>query len=102
MNVYSHELCFDMTESDMPTLPASNRPAVPELHVFEQEGGWHWGITVPRVAGSGFKLIAFSESSFSLEAAARADGSHALAHLADKAHATDLPLTPLVTDFQQE
>ncbi|NKJ49633.1 hypothetical protein CIC12_23450 [Burkholderia sp. SG-MS1] len=86
----------------MPTFLASNRPAVPELHVFEQEGGWHWGITVPRVAGSGFKLVAFSKSSFSLEAAARADGSHALAHLADKAHTMDLPLTPLVTDFQQE
>jgi hypothetical protein len=55
----------------------------PELHVFEQAGGWHWGITVQRAAGSGFKLIAFSERPFPDEDAARTDGSHALASLAD-------------------
>lgn len=91
-----------MTGSAMPTFLASHRPTVPELHVFQQDGSWHWGITVPRVAGSGFKLIAFSESRFSLEEAARADGSAALALLADKAHATDSPPLSLVTDFQRE
>jgi hypothetical protein len=55
----------------------------PELHVFEQAGSWHWGITVQRAAGHGFKLIAFSERSFPAEDAARSDGSHALASLAD-------------------
>lgn len=67
----------------MSTLHASHRPAVPELHVFEQAGGWHWGITVPRLMGSGFKLIAFSERTFPVEHAARSDGSEALARLAD-------------------
>jgi hypothetical protein len=53
------------------------------LHVFEQAGGWHWGITVPRARGSGFKLIAFSERTFPVEDAARTDGRQALANLAD-------------------
>jgi hypothetical protein len=60
-----------------------HRLSVPELHVFEQAGGWHWGITVPRAAGSGFKVIAYSEKTFPLEDAARADGSQALAGLTD-------------------
>ncbi|GAB7537935.1 hypothetical protein AB4851_28860 [Burkholderia sp. 22PA0099] len=55
----------------------------PALHVFEQDGAWHWGITVPRAAGSGFKLIAFSEKTFAVESAARIDGGSALASLAD-------------------
>ncbi|AUT66468.1 hypothetical protein C2L65_43085 [Paraburkholderia terrae] len=29
------------------------------MHVFEQAGGWHWGNTVPRVRGSGFKWARF-------------------------------------------
>jgi hypothetical protein len=62
---------------------ASQSRADAELHVFEQAGGWHWGITVPRSAGSGFKVIAFSERTFAAEDAARTDGSHALAGLAD-------------------
>ena len=65
--------------------PASNASTVPELHVFQQAGGWHWGITIPRAAGGGFKLIAFSEQVFAVEDAARADGSQALARLADSA-----------------
>jgi hypothetical protein len=55
----------------------------PKLHVFEQAGGWHWGITVPRVAGSGFKVIAFSEQTFTVEHAARSDGSEALTRVAE-------------------
>ncbi|MFM0341463.1 hypothetical protein [Paraburkholderia fungorum] len=62
---------------------ASNASTVPVLHVFEQDGGWHWGITIPRAAGGGFKLIAFSEQVFPAEEAARADGRQALASLAD-------------------
>lgn len=66
---------------------------VPELHVFEQDGGWQWGITIPRAAGSGFKLIAFSERTFSSEDTARADGAQALTRLANSgAH------TPCTTD----
>jgi hypothetical protein len=49
-----------------------------ELHVFEQEGGWHWGITVPRPNGYGFKVIAFSERTFQVELAARSDGHQVL------------------------
>lgn len=55
----------------------------PVLHVFEQDGGWHLGITVPRAQGSGFKLIAFSEKTFLVQEAARTDGRHALVNLAD-------------------
>jgi hypothetical protein len=55
----------------------------PKLHVFEQEGGWHWGITIPRPAGSGFKVIAYSKTTFSGETEARRDGSRALDNLPD-------------------
>ncbi|SAL39310.1 hypothetical protein AWB69_03886 [Caballeronia udeis] len=67
----------------MTTSQSSHTPTAPALHVFEQAGGWHWGITVPRMMGSGFKVIAFSEKTFSVEDAARTDGSQALASLAD-------------------
>ncbi|MBN3837288.1 hypothetical protein [Burkholderia sp. Ac-20344] len=53
--------------------------ASPVLHVFQQDGGWHWGITVPRSTGSGFKLIAFSTGIFSTEDTAQRDGDQALA-----------------------
>ncbi|REE07601.1 hypothetical protein B0G71_8136 [Paraburkholderia sp. BL27I4N3] len=66
----------------------------PALHVFEQAGGWHWGITVPRAKGSGFKLIAFSECTFPVEDAARADGELALIHLTDSDPASDSPSGP--------
>jgi hypothetical protein len=62
-------------------------PDAAVLHVFEQDGGWHWGITVPRSAGSGFKVISYSEHSFPAEAAARHDGDRALRDLS----ATGLP-----------
>lgn len=67
----------------MSTLRVSGNSSAPELHVFEQAGGWHWGITVPRVVGSGFKLIAYSERTFPVEDAARTDGSQALDNLAE-------------------
>jgi hypothetical protein len=54
--------------------------AQPTLHVFEQEGGWHWGITVPRSRESpGFRVVAFSFHIFDSEGDARADGDDALA-----------------------
>lgn len=59
--------------------PTSSRPV---LHVFEQDGGWHWGITVPRALGGGFKLIAFSEKTFTVESDAHDDGQQALVYLA--------------------
>lgn len=62
---------------------SSELHASPVLHVFEQEGGWHWGITIPRSAGSGFKLIAYSETAFGGENEARLDGSRALDNLPD-------------------
>lgn len=67
----------------MTTSRSSPTPTTPELHVFEQAGGWHWGITVPRAKGSGFKLIAFSERTFTVEDAARTDGRQALESLAE-------------------
>jgi len=67
----------------MTTSQSSHTPTVPALHVFEQAGGWHWGITVPRLMGTGFKVIAFSEKTFPVEDAARTDGSQALASLGD-------------------
>jgi hypothetical protein len=66
----------------MTTLQVSEGFADPVLHVFEQDGGWHWGITIPRALGSGFKLIAFSDKPFSKEDAARDDGSQMLKNLA--------------------
>ncbi|RQR23314.1 hypothetical protein DIE23_35360 [Burkholderia sp. Bp9143] len=53
----------------------------PALHVFQRDGGWHWGITIPRPTGCGFKLIAFSEHIFSAEDAAQRDGDRALASI---------------------
>lgn len=49
-----------------------------KLHVFEQEGGWHWGITIPRAAGGGFKVIAYSDTTFTGENEARRDGDRVL------------------------
>ncbi|HEY3598679.1 MAG TPA: hypothetical protein VGL08_14355 [Paraburkholderia sp.] len=47
------------------------------LHVFEQNGSWHWGLTVERLRGTGQKVVAFSEEEFGSEAQARADGERA-------------------------
>jgi hypothetical protein len=55
----------------------------PSLHVFEQEGGWHWGITVPRSMGSGFKVVAYSDKTFMDEAEAHREGNEALARFSD-------------------
>jgi hypothetical protein len=47
------------------------------LHVFEQDGGWSWGLTIERSHGTGKKVVAFSEVVFNSEAQARADGEQA-------------------------
>ncbi|PRG08811.1 hypothetical protein C6Q17_19790 [Burkholderia contaminans] len=57
------------------------------LHVFEQDGGWHWGITVPRSVGCGFKLIAFSKHILPSQDTAQRDGSQALAAIVASAGA---------------
>jgi hypothetical protein len=72
--------------SETPTLYPS-----PRLHVFEQEGGWHWGITVQRPAGSGFKVIAYSETAFRHETEAQRDGDRALGDLREGALAVLAP-----------
>ncbi|MBN3856201.1 hypothetical protein G3N59_22765 [Paraburkholderia sp. Ac-20340] len=59
-----------------------------KLHVFEQEGGWHWGITIPRAVGGGFKVIAYSETTFSGETEARRDGGRALDNMPGAAEAS--------------
>lgn len=50
----------------------------PVLHVFAQEGGWHWGITVPRDNGCGFRVVAYSEKRFARESDAAVDGKQML------------------------
>jgi hypothetical protein len=65
------------------TISQAYMQTTPILHVFEQAGGWHWGITVRRTRGTGFKLIAFSEKIFPVEDIARTDGSRVLVNLAD-------------------
>jgi hypothetical protein len=47
------------------------------LHVFEQDGGWHWGLTIVRPHGTGSKVVAYSEATFGSEAQARTDGQRA-------------------------
>jgi hypothetical protein len=47
------------------------------LHVFEQDGAWHWGLTIERSSGTGKKVVAYSEEEFASEAQARADGERA-------------------------
>ncbi|WP_322041441.1 hypothetical protein [Burkholderia diffusa] len=66
----------------MTTYESKALAAPAALHVFEQDGGWHWGITAPRIRGSGFKLIAFSKMIFQAEAEAHSDGSEVLATIA--------------------
>ncbi|SMG45809.1 hypothetical protein [Paraburkholderia susongensis] len=63
--------------------PSHNLSSSPTLHVFEQEGGWHWGITIPRPMGSGVKVIDYSERTFVDEAEAQRDGKRALERFAD-------------------
>lgn len=45
------------------------------LHVFQQDSGWHWGLTIERPNGTGKKVVAFSKEVFGSEAGARADGN---------------------------
>jgi hypothetical protein len=47
------------------------------LHVFEQDGGWQWGLTIERLRGTGEKVIAYSDTPFESEAQARTDGMRA-------------------------
>lgn len=53
------------------------------LHVFEQDGAWHWGITIPRGPGFGFQVIAYNTKIFTCESDAMSDGNLALKHLID-------------------
>ncbi|SDD90881.1 hypothetical protein [Paraburkholderia lycopersici] len=69
----------------MSIFQSMSQPSSPTLHVFEQEGGWHWGITIERSAGGGFKVIAYSEKTFRAENEAQSDGDRALVNLAEMA-----------------
>lgn len=62
------------------------------LHVFEQDGGWHWGLTIERLRGTGKKVVAFSEEVFCSEAEASADGKRAY----DREHDAGLRRSALV------
>ncbi len=44
------------------------------LHVFAQDGAWHWGISVPRGRGYGFQIVAYNERGFASESDAMSDG----------------------------
>jgi hypothetical protein len=59
------------------------------LHVFEQDGGWNWGLTIDRVHGTGRKVIAYSEEVFPSAADARADGERAYRRELDGASLAD-------------
>ncbi|MGF6641646.1 hypothetical protein OKW39_008886 [Paraburkholderia sp. MM6662-R1] len=48
------------------------------LHVFAEDGAWHWGITVPRGHGFGFQVIAYNQPGFQSEDDATSDGTRAL------------------------
>jgi hypothetical protein len=47
------------------------------LHVFEQDGGWSWALTIERLHGTGKKVVAFSEVTFTSQAEAQASGQQA-------------------------
>jgi hypothetical protein len=47
------------------------------LHVFEQDDGWNWGLTIERLRGTGEKVVAYSDAPFESEAQARMDGMRA-------------------------
>jgi len=47
------------------------------LHVFEQDGGWNWGLTIERLRGTGEKVVAYSDALFESEAQAHEDGVRA-------------------------
>lgn len=70
----------------MVTFQSSLVRTLPVLHVLEQEGGWHCGITVPRLLGTGFQMIGFSEYIYAKEGAVRMDGRRALATLKTSGH----------------
>ncbi|CAB3761307.1 hypothetical protein [Paraburkholderia solisilvae] len=72
--------------------------SLPELtlHVFEQDGGWHWGITIERPHGTGKKVVAFSENVFRSEAEAHADGKR-LCDCEDEASLRRSLMAPPVT-----
>ncbi|MFP3504607.1 hypothetical protein [Burkholderia sp. SIMBA_062] len=53
------------------------------LHVFEQDGGWQWALTVKRASGVGVKVVAFSTDAFRGEADAYAAGQRARAEYDD-------------------
>jgi hypothetical protein len=53
------------------------------LHVFEQDGGWQWALTVKRASGVGVKVVAFSTDGFRGEADAYAAGQRARAEYDD-------------------
>nr|WP_232356691.1 hypothetical protein [Burkholderia multivorans] len=55
----------------------------PSLHVFEQDGGWQWALTVKRASGVGVKVVAFSEQGFAHEADAHAAGQRARTEYVD-------------------
>lgn len=55
----------------------------PSLHVFEQDGGWQWALTVKRATGVGVKVVAFSREGFRGEAEAYVAGRLARAEYAD-------------------
>jgi len=64
-----------------PQCVMAGKPAT--LHVFTQDGAWHWGISVPRERGCGVQVIAYNERGFASESDATSDGSLALTRIAD-------------------
>lgn len=69
----------------MSTLQCSMDGKPATLHVFVQDGAWHWAICVPRVRGCGFQVIAYNEKGFSSEGDALSDGRLTLKRIANMA-----------------
>jgi hypothetical protein len=46
------------------------------LHVFEQDGGWHWALTIERQQGTGKKVVAYSETMFASQECAANNWPH--------------------------
>jgi hypothetical protein len=69
----------------MSTLRCSMDGKPATLHVFVQDGAWHWAICASRVRGCGFQVIAYNEKGFASEGNAMSDGILTLNRIANMA-----------------
>jgi hypothetical protein len=72
-------LYADAIKQEKSTMNTTDQSPKSTLHIFEQDGGWQWGITCDRPNGAGVKIVDYSDPGFSSGKEARADGERALA-----------------------